>query len=96
MNENGQAAEPASCLRPLIFLIGKDCRGHWVAREQNGARGGLFANRAQALKFARSENGNRAPIVALVSGTLELDMTGRQALSAQWDYAAGPLQRQVA
>jgi hypothetical protein len=96
MNESGNNGEPPPRLRPLIFLIGKDCKGHWVAREQNGERGGLFANRAAALKFARSESGNPWPSVVLVSGTLELDMTGRQAFHAHGERTGGPLQRQVA
>jgi hypothetical protein len=96
MNEAGNKAEPPSCSRPLIFLIGKNCDGHWVACEQNGTRGGLFANRAAALKFARSENGSRSPSVVLVNGTLELDMTARLALAAHGERASGPLQRQVA
>ena len=96
MPEARNKAEPPSCLRQLIFLIGKDCDGHWVAHEQSGARGGLFANRAEALKFARSENGNRSPTVVLVSGTLELDMTGSQASRAHGEHAGRPLKRQVA
>lgn len=38
-------------------LVGRNRSGNWVAREQSGAFGGLFVNRAQALKYARSQNG---------------------------------------
>jgi hypothetical protein len=68
-------AEPPSCLLPPIFLIGQDSRGHWVARDQSGGRGGLFVNRAEALRYIRSENGNRPYAFVAITGILELDMT---------------------
>ena len=74
MKQAEQAAEPPSCLRPPIFMIGRDSRGNWVAQEQSGARGGLFVDRAGALKFAKSENGNHPHAVVWVSGVLELDI----------------------
>jgi hypothetical protein len=73
MKQTETASEPPSCLRPPIFMIGRDSRGNWVAQEQSGARGGLFVDRAGALKFAKSENGNHAHAVVWVSGVLELD-----------------------
>jgi hypothetical protein len=39
--------------------------------------GGLFVDRAQALKFAMFENGNRPQAVMMVPGILELDINGR-------------------
>jgi hypothetical protein len=66
-------AEPASCLRPPTFMIGRDSRGNWVAQEQSGASGGLFASRAAALKFAQFEGGNDPRAVVWVSDMLELD-----------------------
>jgi hypothetical protein len=96
MSEAEKTAEPPSCLQPLIFLIGKDRCGHWVAREQSGVCGGLFTSRADALKFARSENRARTPVVVLVSATVELDMSGRQALPPHAEYMAESLQRHVA
>jgi len=68
--------EPPSNSCPL-FMIGKDSRGNWVARDQQGLRGGLFVDRAQALKFAMFENGNRPQAVFMVPGVLELDLAGR-------------------
>jgi hypothetical protein len=73
MKQDNEAAEPPSCLQPPIFMIGRDSRGNWVAQEQSGARGGLFVDRAGALKFARSENGNHLHAVVWVSGILELN-----------------------
>jgi len=68
-------AEPPSCLQPPIFLIGRDSRGNWVARDQSGRRGGLFVNRTEALRYIRFENGTRAHAFVAVTETLELDMT---------------------
>jgi hypothetical protein len=60
-----------------LFLVGKDSRGNWVARNPSGLRGGLFVSRAEALKFAMSENGKRPQAVITVPGVLELDMSAK-------------------
>jgi hypothetical protein len=67
-------SEPPSCLRQPIFLIGQDSRGNWVVEDKNGTRGGLFVDRAQALRYIRSENGNLPQAFVTVAGVLELDM----------------------
>jgi len=72
MNDN---AEPPSCLRPPIFLIGQNSRGNWVVQEKTGCRGGLFVDRTQALRYIRAENGNHPHGFVTVAGVLELDMT---------------------
>lgn len=61
-------------------MVGQDARGHWVARDLGGARGGLFANRAAALRYVRLENGNYPSPTIMVSGVLELDMNGSRKL----------------
>ena len=43
-------------------------------RDLQGLRGGLFVGRAEALKYALFENGNRPQAVVMVPGVLELDM----------------------
>jgi hypothetical protein len=73
--------EPPSCLRQPIFLIGQDSRGNWVVEDKNGTRGGLFVDRAQALRYIRSENGNLPQAFVTVAGVLELDLT-RSAVTA--------------
>jgi hypothetical protein len=73
-------AEPPSCLRTSLFLIGQNGQGNWVVQDQTGVRGGLFVDRTEALKFARSENGNQLGAVLIVGGILELDMTGKPAM----------------
>ena len=59
-----------------LFLVGKDSRGRWVAQKQHGLTGGLFVNRAAAVKFALLENGHRPEAVITVPGVFELDMSG--------------------
>jgi hypothetical protein len=60
---------------PPLFLIAKDSQGNWVVQDQSGLHGGLFVDRAEALKFAMFENGNRPQAVVMVPGVLELDMS---------------------
>jgi len=68
-----------SCTRSSLFLIGKDSRGNWVVQDDQRSCGGLFVNRAEALKFAMFENGNRPQAVIMVPGIFELDMSGKAA-----------------
>jgi len=69
-----------------LFRVGKDSHGNWVAQDQSGLCGGLFTNRADALKFAMFENGHRPQAVIMVPGVLELDMSARP--QAQFRSAA--------
>jgi hypothetical protein len=66
--------EPPSC--PSVFMIGQDCRGNWVVRDQSGLRGGLFVGRAEALRYVRDEAGNRPKAIVVVNGAFELDTSG--------------------
>jgi hypothetical protein len=67
--------EPPSCSSAsTVVFIGRNKRGHWVAQEQNGLYGGLFVNRAQALKYALFENGHHPETIVEVSREIELDM----------------------
>jgi len=68
--------EPPSSNRSSssLFFIGRNRCGNWVVQDQSGRRGGLFLDRAQALKFVKSENGGSPPAVIMVKGLLELDM----------------------
>ncbi len=71
-------AEPPSTNRSSatnFFYIGRNSRGAWVAQDQSGLRGGLFINRAEALRFALFENGRRLQAVLMVPGVLELDFS---------------------
>lgn len=87
--------EPPS--RSHLFFIGKDSRSNWVVQDQQHRRGGLFVDRAEALRFALFENGHRPQAVVMVPGIFELDMKGdasgadRMALPAEVE-----LERRVA
>jgi hypothetical protein len=70
--------EPPSCRSAsTIVFIGKNSRGNWVAQEQNGLYGGLFVNRAQAVKYALFENGHHPETIVELSREIELDMGAR-------------------
>ena len=60
-----------------LFRIGRDSHGNWVVQDQQGLCGGLFVDRAKAVKFAMFENGNRPQAVIMVPGILELDMNAK-------------------
>ena len=74
--KQAKQAEPPSWFRPPVFMVGRNQRGNWVVRDQKGVCGGLFVSRDAALRFVRAENGYRPQAVVMVSGNLELDMTG--------------------
>ena len=72
--------EPPSCSAvSTIVFIGRNQRGQWVAQQQNGLYGGLFVNRAQAVKYALFENGQHPEMIVELSRELELDMRGETA-----------------
>jgi hypothetical protein len=65
--------EPPSCAGNIV-IIGRNSRGNWVAQEQNGLFGGLFVNRAQAMKYALFENGHHPETIVLTANIIELDI----------------------
>ena len=71
--------EPPSCSPVLstVVFIGRNSRGDWVAREQNGLFGGLFVNRAQAFKYALFENGHHPETIVELARKIELSFPGR-------------------
>ena len=76
--------EPPSCSSPsnLVF-IGRNSRGQWVVQEQNGLFGGLFVDRAQAVKYALFENGRHPETIVELSREIELDISARGFSSEQ-------------
>lgn len=78
-----QAEPPLSNVKATspLFLIGRDSHGNWVVQDEKCICGGLFVDRAEALRFAMFENGNRPQAVIMVPGVFELDMS-RQGLPA--------------
>jgi hypothetical protein len=75
--DQSEPPSPRSSRLARLFRIGRDSRGRWVVQDQQGLRGGLFIDRAEALKFAMFENGNCPQAVIMVPGILELDMSAK-------------------
>jgi hypothetical protein len=73
---------PSSASSSNVVFIGRNSRGQWVAQEQNGLFGGLFVNRAQAVKYALFEKGHHPETIIELSRAIELDMSGRGSYSA--------------
>ena len=70
--------EPPSCSSSsAIVFIGKNKCGQWVTQEQSGLYGGLFVDRAQAVKYALFENGHHPETIVELSREIELDMSGQ-------------------
>ena len=73
---NVKLVEPPSCSSAsTIAFIGRNSRGNWVAQEQSGLYGGLFVNRAQAVKYALFENGHHPETIVELSREIEIDMS---------------------
>jgi hypothetical protein len=51
----------------VSFLVGRDDHDHWIAVETHGLCGGIFADEAAALRFARAESGRRPGAVRSIS-----------------------------
>ena len=84
----------SSSSKSSLFLIGRDSHGHWVVQDQSGRRGGLFIDRAEALKYAMFENGHRPLAVIMVPDVLELDMSAKPLAGQRSTVNAhAPLQR---
>jgi hypothetical protein len=72
--------EPPSCSSSAaLVFIGRNSNGQWVAQEQNGLFGGLFVDRAQAIKYALFENDHHPETIVELSRAIELDTQGRLA-----------------
>ena len=70
-----KAKSLSSSVTSETLLLGQDSRGHWVVQDPRGQCGGLFLNRAEAVKFALFDGANNRPrAVILVNGVIELDM----------------------
>jgi len=69
--------ERALSSKSSLFLIGQNSRGSWVVQDPRGLCGGIFVDRAEALRFATFGNGDRPQAVIMVPGVFELDMSRR-------------------
>jgi hypothetical protein len=87
--------EPPSCTTNIV-IIGRNSRGNWVAQEQNGLFGGLFVNRAQAMKYALFENGHHPETIVLTANIIELDMHRKASTQQTLKNIEAPLQIRAA
>ncbi|WP_091967249.1 hypothetical protein [Bradyrhizobium shewense] len=67
------------CAPPIVF-VGRNRAGHWGARKKRGAPGGIFINRAEALKYALFKNGGHLESIIEVAREIELDIAAREEL----------------
>ena len=73
---NVKLVEPPSySAASKIVFIGKSKSGNWIAMEQNGLYGGLFASRAAAFKYALFENDHH-PETIVELREIEFDVSG--------------------
>lgn len=54
------------------FVVGRDGEGHWIARDEEGHTGGVFADKASAIHFACMESGHRSGAVRIATTRLSL------------------------
>ncbi len=81
--------EPPSNPHPEspMFFIGQDSRGNWVVQDQECHRGGLFADRSDAIRFVLFENGRQPQAVVMVPGVFEFDMNRKPSAAQQGETA---------
>ena len=60
----------------LHFIVGRDSSDHWVVIETHGLSGGLFADQASALRFARDESQGRPGAIEIADQRLDFSVTG--------------------
>jgi hypothetical protein len=88
-NTNVKLVEPPSCSSAsTIVFIGRNSRGNWVVQEQNGLYGGLFVNRAQAVRYALFENGHHPETIVELKRAIELDMSAKRPSSGHLPTAS--------
>ncbi len=68
---------PSCSSASTIVFIGRNSRGNWVVQERSGLFGGLFVNRAQAVRYALFENGHHPETIVELERIIELDMGGK-------------------
>ncbi|WP_338156371.1 hypothetical protein [Bradyrhizobium elkanii] len=63
---------PSHGSAPRVVFVGRNRHGNWIAREQRGTFGGVFVNRAEAVKFALFKNGHHPENIIEVTREIEL------------------------
>ncbi|CDX61316.1 hypothetical protein MPL1032_370024 [Mesorhizobium plurifarium] len=72
-----ETSMPSSRISPVEnvlqrFVVGRDGEGRWIARDEEGHAGGVFADRAAAVHFAMVESGHRADAIRFATSRLSL------------------------
>lgn len=57
-----------------MFFIGRNDRGHWVARDADGKAGGLFWRKQAAIRFARRSAWPARCATVFPAENIELDL----------------------
>lgn len=58
------------------FVVGRDGEGHWIARDEQGLTGGVFADRNAAVRFAAMESDHRAGAIRFAPPSVRLSLFG--------------------
>jgi hypothetical protein len=56
------------------FVVGRDGEGHWIARDEQGLTGGVFADKTAAIRFAVMESNHQAGAVRFAPATAKLSL----------------------
>lgn len=59
---------------PHRFLVGRDREGRWIARDERGLTGGVFADRTSAVHFAETESDHKAGCVKMAPDDMPLSL----------------------
>jgi hypothetical protein len=70
MNQTSPTSSESPC-----WLVGRNSRGHWTARDCSNQQGGLFASLAAAKRYVRLQTIGRDAAIVMVTGHLELDLS---------------------
>jgi hypothetical protein len=92
----GEPKPPLLRSHSLQLHVGRNSRGYWVVRERRGRCGGLFVDRAEALRFAMFECGCRPQAVIMVPGVLELDLNAEPDRTAHEAAGSAAVRRRAA
>lgn len=58
------------------YVVGRDVEGHWIVRDARELAGGIFVDRAAALRFAAHESDHRPNAVRVIPEAVPLTLTG--------------------
>lgn len=71
MRNSSLISEPPSLHR---FVVGRDSDGHWIARDEEGLTGGVFADRHAAVRFAETESNRQTGAIRFAPASTRLSL----------------------